>query len=274
MEEKNNENEIRLELEDLEPIVTKVPGVVPKKELNSKQKVVRAILSIIGVIVVFRILIWSVNTVRYSSDVYIQQDVLRYLEKRYGEEFEIESYRGTSFAYNYVQAYAHPVGKQDDMYKFEIQGYENKLGGLNYYDTYVMVKITKEYEDYVDTILAEYFDEYKFYMDFSSEWITNSLPPDTKLEDLWGLQANVDYPLPTILVYLPSTEKKTSFVDLGMQLSQHNFRGRIAIKSFMNDEKYALKSRNDWAEPDGAVDIAYKVHSIWVYSEGTVEQLY
>lgn len=39
-------------------------------------------------------------------------------------------------------------------------------------DNYVMIRLTDEYASYVDEIIDEYFDDYKFYLEFSSEWMT------------------------------------------------------------------------------------------------------
>ena len=142
------------------------------------------------------------NKEKYKDAEYVKQDTLNYLEERYGEEFEIESVRGMSYAYDYINMYAYPKGLQDEAHKFKIQGRFNKEGNLEYCDSYVMVKLTDDYEAYIDPIIGEYFEEYKFYIEFDSEWLTSNLPADSKLENLWQLHANEDYPLPTIYIYI------------------------------------------------------------------------
>ena len=153
-------------------------------------------------------MIKSYNRSRYKDEFYLQQEVSEYLEERYNEEFIVMFNRGMSGAYNYMQLYAYPMAYQDEMHKIEIQGYYNKWGKMDFYDDYVMIKLTEEYEAYIDPIIDEYFDEYKFYLDFNAEWLTNNLPADTKLEDLWELKANEDYPLPKIFLYLQTSEEK------------------------------------------------------------------
>lgn len=94
-----------------------------------------------------------------------------------------------------------------------------------------MVKLTDEYEAYIDPIIGEYFDEYKFYMEFDSEWLTSNLPADTELEDLWKLNVNVDYPLPDISIYLPP-QGEVNIKPLMEKLSEKNFKGSVGIKVY------------------------------------------
>ena len=151
----------------------------------------------------------------YKQEGYIEQDAMKYLEERYGEKFVIESIRGRSYAYDYINIYAYPKEHQEESYQFKIQGRYNEKGILEYTDSYVMLKLRDEYEAYIDPIIDEYFDEYKFYMDFDSEWITSNIPADAKLEDLWELDANVDYPLPKIYLFLgPSNDKSRKNLEM------------------------------------------------------------
>ena len=92
--------------------------------------------------------------------------------------------------------FAYPVERGAGKYTFQVQGYLNKWG-----------KLVDEYETYLDSIIGEYFDDYKFYMEFFSEWVTSNLPQDIKLEELWNLVPNIDYPLPILSIYLPSPEE-------------------------------------------------------------------
>ncbi|MCM1157336.1 MAG: hypothetical protein NC300_10955 [Bacteroidales bacterium] len=136
-----------------------------------------------------------------------KQEALAYLEERYGEEFEIDSYRGMGYAYDYVQMYAYPKAYHDEAHKFQIQGRINDEGKMEYVDSYVMVRLTDEYEAYIEPIIGKYYDEYKFYVRFDSEWLTNNLPVDIKVKDLLKLRANEDYPLPEIFMFLGPNEE-------------------------------------------------------------------
>ena len=190
------------------------------------------------------------NKAKYKDAEYVKQDTLNYLEERYGEEFEIESVRGMSYAYDYINMYAYPKGLQDEAHKFKIQGRFNKEGNLEYCDSYVMVKLTDDYEAYIDPIIGEYFEEYKFYIEFDSEWLTSNLPADSKLEDLWQLHANEDYPLPRIFLYLKSNEMErynnnNNICAMAEQLKKSNIRGLLSVIFYYNDDIYKMRNREN-----------------------------
>lgn len=175
-----------------------------------------------------------------------KQEALTYLEERYGEEFEIESYRGMSYAYDYIKMYAYPKGYSDEAHQFQIQGRRNEEGEMEYTDSYVMVKLTDEYEAYIDPIIGEYFDEYKFYVRFNSEWLTNNLPPDTKLEDLWELHANEDYPLPTIYIYVyNATKDRNHLENMVKEFSIKNIRCSGRTVYYYDYDRYT-KLTDNW----------------------------
>ena len=174
-----------------------------------------------------------------------KEEVLAYLEERYGEEFEIASYRGMSYAYDYVQMYVYPKGYSDEAHQFKIQGRLNEEGKMEYVDSYVMVKLTDDYEAYIDPIIREYFDEYKFYVRFNSEWLLNNLPPDTKLEDLWELHANEDYPLPDMCIYIYNADKDRNHLEnMVKELSVKNIRCSGSVVYYYDYERYATLTDN------------------------------
>lgn len=181
----------------------------------------------------------------YDKEEKRKQEALTYLEERYGEEFEIESYRGMSYAYDYIKMYAYPKGYSDEAHQFQIQGRRNEEGEMEYTDSYVMVKLTDEYEAYIDPIIGEYFDEYKFYVRFNSEWLTNNLPPDTKLEDLWELHANEDYPLPDMYVYIYNADKdRNNLENMVKELSVNNIRCSGSVVYYYDYERYTTLTDN------------------------------
>lgn len=200
-----------------------------------------------------------------------KEEVLAYLEERYGEEFEIASYRGMSYAYDYVQMYAYPKGYSDEAHQFKIQGRLNGEGKMEYVDSYVMVKLTDDYEAYIDPIIGEYFDEYKCYVRFDSEWLTNNLPTDTQLEDLWELHANADYPLPRIFLYLKSNQKEkyndNSICKMAEKLQKSNVRGLLSVVFYYNDDIYTMRNRENVYEAleDSVNDV--DGNNIFIYND-------
>ena len=242
---------------EMEPVAMGTVGVKPDKKSGIGKKIGIFFLILIGLLVLFFIatlMIKSYNRSRYKDEFYLQQEVKEYLEERYNEEFIVMFNRGMSGAYNYMQLYAYPMAYQDEMHKIEIQGYYNKWGKLDYYDDYVMIKLTEEYEAYIDPIIDEYFDEYKFYLDFNAEWLTNNLPADTRLEDLWKLKANEDYPLPSIYLYLKKAEhinyNDTMVKMLTKQLQENN----VIVKTGVFGADMKIEQLND-----GPVTIIYEI---------------
>ena len=240
-----------------EPFVIKDVGIKPKKKLGIKQKIgiVCAVLAAAIILYpIMSIMMRIYNRSRYKDDLFLQKDVAKYLEDRYDEEFIVVFNRGMSGAYNYVQLFARPITNKTQ--KIQIQGYYNKKGKLDYYDDYVMIKLTDEYEAYLDPIIDEYFDDYKFYLKFRSEWITNNLPPDTKVEDLWELNPNQDYPLPELFVYVKNSEKnncnETTVKKLAEDLQAGNYRGYFEVKRYEEDEFFDKRNRENIYKDIGA----------------------
>lgn len=260
--------------EEMEPMVTTNIEENQRKKGGLKKVILTIFCVIIGLAVLYLIAslgIKSYNRSRYKDEFYLQQEVQEYLEERYNEEFIVMFNRGMSGAYNYVQLYAYPIAYQDEMHKIEIQGYYNKWGKLDYYDDYVMIKLTEEYEAYIDPIIDEYFDEYKFYIDFNSEWLTNNLPADTKLEDLWGLKANEDYPLPTLCIFFGVDEEGKYNGDeliLTMEsLRNKDFRGCVETLIILDKELYrAVTPENNHEILEGQQS-KYEGNVIFIYND-------
>ena len=241
---------------EMEPVAMGTVGVKPDKKSGIGKKIGIFFLILIGLLVLFFIatlMIKSYNRSRYKDEFYLQQEVKEYLEERYNEEFIVMFNRGMSGAYNYMQLYAYPMAYQDEMHKIEIQGYYNDWGKMDFYDDYVMIKLIEEYEAYVEEIINDYYKDYKFFMEFHSEWITSNLPSDIQLEDLWNLKANEDYPLPAIFIYLsPNEENKESnenelnyFLN---SLQENHYRGRVDVWYMTEKDRYELAERNNWGD--------------------------
>lgn len=267
-----------MENHEKELVVQSNQYIKEKREWSIGRKILAglgAVCLLILLIVVTNFLIETIkrehNKEKYKDAEYVKQDTLNYLEKRYGEEFEIESVRGMSYAYDYINMYAYPKGLQDEAHKFKIQGRFNKEGNLEYCDSYVMVKLTDDYEAYIDPIIREYFKEYKFYVRFDSEWITSNLPPDTKLEDLWKLRANVDYPLPTLhIIFSPNMEEKYrgDALEFTMELLQkQKFRGCVETIILFDETLYSNITCNNEHEVLDGKRTLYDGNVIFIYDD-------
>ncbi|MDE5967444.1 MAG: hypothetical protein K2G89_11500 [Lachnospiraceae bacterium] len=267
MKEENRQPEVTIE--------GNTPAGKKKKKLVFAVEIifgiaVCAILGVMGAKIAEEMKVES-NKAKYADASYVQQDILNYLKERYQEDFTLveNTYRGRSYAYSYVEVHAYPTAHQDEQHEFEVQGRYNEEGEMEYCDGYVMAKLTEEYEAYVDDIIGQYFDEYKFYMEFYSEWLTNNLPPDTRVEDLKNYSANVDYPLPELILYLPPQVIDEALLKKMIEmLSANYYRGGVGIKVYKSLELYDTKKRNDW---NGDPYEAVMVYSAIIYQDGSIE---
>ena len=150
------------ELWDLEPMRIQHTGNAPSaafqshKRLSIGTKLLLAFAAIAGLIFLWFVSVVFIrlhNRAKYRDSYYVQKEVREYLENRYDEKFVVMFNRGMGPAYNYVQLFAYPQTNQDSKHKFEIQGYYNRWGKLDYFDSYVMVKLTDDYEAYIDEYL-------------------------------------------------------------------------------------------------------------------------
>ena len=236
----------------MEPVV--INDTVSNNKGGMLKKIKMILLILIGIAVLFLaacIAIKSYNHSKYQDEFYVQQEALEYMQERYNEEFIVMYNRGMGGAYNYVQLYAYPVTHRDEMHKIEIQGYYNKWGKLDFYDDYVVVRLTEEYEAYVGEIINIYYKDYKFFVEFHGEWITNNLTSNTELNDLWKLKPNVDYPLPVIYIYLSPREEsnnKDKLNEFLNTLQEKKYRGRVDLWYTKAQDKFELAERNNWSD--------------------------
>ena len=246
------------------------------KKAVLKNRICIGIGIFVGIVLIMGIIVWIGNRIRiqhninkYKNQDFVQQEMLRYLEERYGEKFVMQSFTGYGYSYsNHAEMKACPEGQEDEEHTFQVQGYYNKDGTMDFYDTYVMVRLLKDYEAYLDPIIGEYFDEYKFYMTVSAEWVTNSLPPDTTLEDLWEMTAGVDYPTPNLLINVAPGQsvdlEKVHQVCEGLR--EKKLRGRISIWKVRKREIYNKLTRNDSAQYVSYSDYD-DIYTIYLYSD-------
>ena len=185
------------------------------------------------------------NKAKYRDSEFVQQDIMNYLEDRYGEEFVMESYTGRGYSYNnYVQMYAYPKGREESRYKFQVQGYYNKKGEMEYFDTYVYQKLKEEYEERLDPYIAEYFDEYKYYLEYNVEWVNSNLPADITLDEM--LEEG-GYYRPRLYIYIkpgiPMDQSKVKIICENLRKDQ--MRMDVVFWLVEDEELYKEMDRDD-----------------------------
>ncbi len=130
-------------------------------------------------------------------------------------------------------------------------------------------KLGDDYEVYIQKILNDSFDEYCFDMEFHAEWVTKNLATDTRLEDLWELSANVDYPLPDVTIMLPASISSIEIKKFVGKLGESNFRGAVSIIQYYDTDSYESRKKDPEMikeETEETEHFAEKdIYSIFVY---------
>lgn len=242
---------------DQEPLVLQA-GLPVKRKMSVGIKLLLALAVSVVVFIIYIISFLGVKLYHISRNrdpALIVEDANKYLEKRYDQKFTVEFNRGMGGAYNYVQLYAYPLGVSDEMHKIEVQGYYNRWKELVFFDDYVQKQLTLDYKNYLSPLIKQYFDTYRFYIQFKSEWITNNLPVDTTLEDL--LEGNVSFNRPRMYLYAKQSEvidfdKLEQFAKL---LSENDYRGRVTV-AFCHDERFNTLT-DDWNSNAKFIDYEY-----------------
>ena len=243
----NYEKERESVIGELEPMVVTIPKQYEKKKMPLSYKILIGLSMLVVCLIMLgfmALVIKGINKVRFRNSEYVQKRMEKYLEERYDEEFVIKSYHEPGYDYQeYAEMIAYPR-EEGEKYTFQVQGYYNKWNTMDFYDTYVTVKLTDEYEEYLSSIIGQYYDEYKFYIKFDSLWVNSNLPADATVEDL--LDPNLDYSRPEILLYIPPEGDRKKFAELAEGLKKGKYTGSIAVKFFKERESFDRKIRNDW----------------------------
>ncbi|MCI8509981.1 MAG: hypothetical protein HFJ06_15725 [Lachnospiraceae bacterium] len=127
----------------------------------------------------------------------------------------------------------------------------------------------------MDEIIDEYFDDYKFYLEFSSEWMTSQLPADTKVEDLFKLRANVDYPMPRLFILMKSSQKENftekNIMDMGDKLAKWGYRGEIYLTCYSDDTYYKKKNNENKRQSSASENNHSECHWMFIENQETIQ---
>lgn len=174
-----------------------------------------------------------------ESEKHGQAQMMDYLEKRYHEKFVMKSYehRGNGIKYSEMEVW--PEGKEDDRHLFSVFRFRGKDGNIDFNDTYVYVKLRKEFLNYYSLVTDKYFDEY--YSDMTGPLIANErnkeqkkLKPDITVEEL----LTEDYSTQTLVIYLKPDQKPDidHMVAFCREMRSKKFLGDVSIL-ITRDEK-------------------------------------
>lgn len=269
----NYEKEREPVIGELEPMVVTIPKQYEKKKMPLSYKILIGLSMLVVCLIMLgfmALVIKGINKVRFRNSEYVQKRMEKYLEKRYDEEFVVKSYHEPGYDYQeYAEMIAYPK-EEGEKYTFQVQGYYNKWNTMDFYDTYVTVKLKDEYEEYLSSIIGQYYDEFELCLTYNSLFVTNNLPVDTELEDLLKMYANGKGSLPSLDIIIPPEEPKENFEKLVTKLVEGSFRGSITVKHFMKREDYIEKVESEWREERRLI---YFVYTALVYRDGNIEYL-
>lgn len=210
------------------------PLVIPGPKITKKQRNIRRC----KIFIVFCVLIlWGMEYLtglkmpHRDDSYYVQKKLTQYLEKRYGEKFVLKN---LEYWYNDgVQMVGYPKDAIDEQHKFIVQGYFNKWGRMDCYDTYNMVNFIPKYEEYLKTIVGKYYDEFTLRLEmYQDRCLNDDLPADIKLEDFqkpdWKTGAGEVY------ISLPPGTSMENYKKLILELSDCYYKGRVYIEVEQN----------------------------------------
>lgn len=91
----------------------------------------------------------------------VMQQMLDYLDEKYGEEFDVLDVVYKDWSRNWEKLYAVPKGKGKE-YEFMVYRFKDENGEIYYTDDYFIIAKKDEYSEYLKTIIDQYYDEYRF----------------------------------------------------------------------------------------------------------------
>lgn len=212
---------------------------------SKKRKVIIGAVIVTLILVTLFVVLQVPRRVRllFPTEKTIEQDVKKYLKKRYKQDFHVTNIIPPSYEYASYIITVYPYGKpMDEEHKATVQGWE-KDGLIVYYDDYAVVKLIPEVKKYIANIVKEQFPENKIHIYFSKEWYENNVDPNITLKELlknnsgeWMSGIDIQ-----ILVYKKDLGKKQFLVEaekLVEKLVGQNIIGALRIYLMYNYNIY------------------------------------
>ena len=172
------------------------------------------------------------NLRKAHDDEYVQAQMMDYLEERYHGKFVMKSYNNYLGGWygNYVEMRACPEGKDDEEHLFIVEGYPNDEGNLEYFDTFVLVRLEKRYVKFFEPIMDEYFEDYYSDMYFWNTGKLGNISADVTVEELLEL-GYCSYAIPILNVVMnPEQGFDLKNMELFCRAMQaERFRGLIRV---------------------------------------------
>ncbi|GGH11134.1 hypothetical protein [Paenibacillus segetis] len=115
----------------------------------------------------------------------IKNEMMTYLEEKYGEEFVPMSLSLSNFADSYDSLWAYPKNgtKRDS---FEVWGTRMEDGSYSMSDGYFGIYIKPKYEEVLSGFVGDVYKEFKLFTDFGEGILPDRLNKETKIEEIYS----------------------------------------------------------------------------------------
>ena len=273
----NYEKERESVIGELEPMVVTNIGVKQKKKMTPKNKLIIYFSMLVSCIIVglfifayVKVQNWMEEIKRRKENPYVQQEMLSYLEEKYGEEFEMKSFKGIGEDYQtYAEMIAYPK-KEGEKYTWiqmlpnDTDLPENKKRKFRVETSDYFVRVSFPYPNFTK--------KYNFYQGITaidekaeeSKWIENE-DGTTQIEEvsvqgkrLRGLREfKESYPAYLIDAY----EARNRHFDSGMLFASI---ARLFVGDYGQETPYVYDVESGTR--------VYKLYSLWGIDRITKEQ--
>lgn len=170
------------------------------------------------------------------NDKYVQDQVMDYLENRYNETFSMKSYEShlndPGKKYIVMKAWTSDTLSWHDKNEFEVWGYLNDQGTLDYFDSYVYLGLKKDMTSLLEVqCISNYFNKW-FSCDVKFDYANDhkhNLPPDITASEFLEINKSQDYAKIHLSLHFqmePPEDFKDDILDsLAQSLQEYQFYG-------------------------------------------------
>lgn len=164
-----------------------------------------------------------------------RDQILSFLEKKYGKEFVPMSIEMDRWPYHYDDLVAYPKGGDRKKEYFEAYR-ERKNGKYVYSDCYFSVLIHDEYEEKISEIAKEFFPQNKVVVNGVSDSFPNELNSKSTLQDALDMKAYAPSVNVRVAPTLSNIDEFNEKVDLFIKkLVDNKMRGAMNVEYFKNN---------------------------------------
>jgi len=166
-----------------------------------KKKIVITVISVIFIFIYIYLIYFpkgeEKNTIRVPKNATIEEKgnfALKYMEEKYGEQFQIRAVTPKSWAYSFDEFFLYRDPKYNDKRYISVKGKFNKLNQYYFWDDFYGILIEEKYREKVEEIVDKEFEEYFYILNISSFGAKdlNEIVEINSIYDRVGDKFNVD----------------------------------------------------------------------------------